>query len=303
LCTDARFRAHVAPFQHPERPERLVAIERALDDAGLRARTVAVAARLATRAELERVHTPAYLDEIQATVTSGGSGWIDSDTYYCDASWEAALLAAGAAVEMAERVSTGALQNGFACVRPPGHHATRDTAMGFCLLNNIAVAAAHLHAQGRRVAILDWDVHHGNGTEAIFDEEPEVLYVSTHEWPQYPGTGPALHTGIGRGVGTKLNVPLPAHTKHDAYMRAYDAKVKPAIEGFRPDVILVSAGFDAHRDDPIGGLEILEETYDAVTRHLLSVQPKVAMVLEGGYDEGALARSSVRVLKTLLGDP
>jgi acetoin utilization deacetylase AcuC-like enzyme len=300
LVTDARFHAHVAPWEHPERPERLASIERAIDAAGLRHKTVKVTPRAATRAELERVHSPTYLDALEAAIGHGGSGWLDSDTYYCDQTWTAALLAAGASVELCEQISSGKLDNGFAFVRPPGHHATRDRAMGFCLLNNVAVAAAHLHAQGKRVAILDWDVHHGNGTEAIFDEEPEVLYVSTHEWPQYPGTGPALHTGSGRGVGTKVNVPLPARTSDAAYLRAYDAKVKPAIESFKPDFIIVSAGFDAHHDDPIGGLQLTEDSYVTVTRHLMSVQPRLAMVLEGGYDLGAIARSSVATLQAMI---
>jgi acetoin utilization deacetylase AcuC-like enzyme len=304
LVTDARFHAHAAPplgMPHPERPERLVAIERALDDAGLTARLVRVPARPATREEMVRVHDPAYLDALEREV-SGKSGWLDSDTFFSAGTWSAALLAAGATVELAERVARGELDSGAAFVRPPGHHATRDRAMGFCLINNVAVAAASLQARGLRPAILDWDVHHGNGTEAIFDADPDVLYVSTHEWPQYPGTGPAHHTGTGRGVGTKINVPLRRGTDGTEYLRAYDQWCRPAIEKFRPDFILVSCGFDAHKDDPLGGLNLDEQTYDTVLRHLLSVQPRVALVLEGGYDLGALARSSVRVVRTLLGD-
>ena len=306
LCTDERFRAHVPPWEHPEKPERLAAIERALDEAGLPARMVRVAARPATRVELERVHGRAYLDELEATLANppgNGSGWLDADTYFSRGTWVATLLAAGSTVEVATRVAAGELDNGLALVRPPGHHATGDQAMGFCLINNVAVAAAALEADGKRVAIFDWDVHHGNGTAAIFDANPRVLYVSTHEWPQYPGTGAAHHTGVGAGVGTKVNVPLRKGTDGPAYLEAYDRWVKPAIEAFEPDVILVSAGFDAHRDDPLGGLKLTEETYDTTLRHLLSVQPRLMMVLEGGYDLGAIARSTVRCAKTLLGDP
>jgi acetoin utilization deacetylase AcuC-like enzyme len=303
LCTDPRFHEHRPPWEHPERPERLEAIERALADAGVSARTVQVEPRPATRAELERVHSPAHLDELERTLANGQQGWLDADTYYSPRSWEAALLAAGATVELATRVADGRLSNGGAFVRPPGHHATRDRAMGFCLLNNVAVAAAALEAAGKRVAVIDWDVHHGNGTEAIFDEDPGVLYVSTHEWPQYPGTGPAHHTGRGKGTGTKVNVPLPRGTDPERYLDAWNRWVQPAVESYNPDVILVSAGFDAHDADPIGGLRLVESTYDQVLRKLLAVQPRLAVVLEGGYDLGAIARSSVRVMKTLLGDP
>jgi acetoin utilization deacetylase AcuC-like enzyme len=211
-------------------------------------------------------------------------------------------LAAGATVEMAQKIHRGELDNGAAFVRPPGHHATADRAMGFCLLNNVAVAAAVLREEGARVAVFDWDVHHGNGTEAIFDDDDRVLYVSTHEWPQYPGTGPAHYRGRGRGEGYTVNVPLPAGTDGAAYLEAYRAKVKPALEGFRPDVILISAGFDAHKDDPLGGLALDEETYVAVTRDLRGIQSRLAVILEGGYDLDAIARSSVRVVETLLGE-
>jgi acetoin utilization deacetylase AcuC-like enzyme len=302
LVTDARFHEHKAPWDHPERPERLDAIERALDAAGLPARMTRIAPRQVTREELLRVHDADYLDELEREV-KGKSGWLDSDTFFSTGTWPAALLAAGATVELAERIASGDLENGAAFVRPPGHHATRNQAMGFCLINNVAVAAAALEARGLRPAIVDWDVHHGNGTENIFDADPKVLYVSTHEWPQYPGTGPAHHTGVGPGVGTKVNVPLRRGTDGAEYLRAWDQWCKPAIERFRPDVILVSSGFDAHKDDTLGGLKLDEQTYDTVLRFLMSVQTKIAVVLEGGYHLDAIARSSVRVVKTLLGDP
>jgi len=302
LCTDERFRAHRAPREHPERPERLVAIDAALAAAGLPARCVPVAARPATRAELVLAHEAGYLDNLERTIGHGGSGWLDPDTFYSDGSWTAALLAAGATVDLALKVASGELDNGAAFVRPPGHHATADRAMGFCLINNVAVAAAVLRAQGKRVAIFDWDVHHGNGTEAIFDEEPDVLYTSTHEWPQYPGTGLADYTGSGRGLGFTVNVPLSRGTRPDAYLAAYRARIQPAIAHFRPDVILVSAGFDAHIDDPLGGLKLDEDTYEILTRDMLAICPRTAVVLEGGYDLDALASSSVRVLQTLLGE-
>jgi acetoin utilization deacetylase AcuC-like enzyme len=302
LVTDERFRAHEAPREHPERPERLVAIERALADGGLTTRCRAVPARPATRAELELVHRAAYLDSLEETIGHGGSGWLDPDTYFCDGTWSAALYAAGGVLDLARLVAAGELDNGAAFVRPPGHHATADRAMGFCLINHVAVAAAALRADGKRVAIFDWDVHHGNGTEAIFDDVPDVLYLSTHEWPQYPGTGAAEYSGRGRGRGATVNVPLPAGTGPDAYLAAYRGRIRPALTAFAPDVILVSAGFDAHRDDPLGGLGLVDDTYAELTRDLGAISPRRVVVLEGGYDLGAIARSSVRVLQTLLGD-
>ncbi len=302
LCTDERFRAHRAPHQHPERPERLVAIDRALDESGLRARCVRVAARPALRPELELAHSAVYLDELEALVARDASGFLDPDTFYSPGSWEAALLAAGAAVELAGRVASGELANGAAFVRPPGHHATRDRAMGFCLLNNVAVAAAVLREEGARIAVFDWDVHHGNGTEAIFDEDDRVLYASTHEWPQYPGTGPANYRGRGRGLGYTVNLPLSAGTDGKAYLAAYHLKIRPALIEFAPDVILVSAGFDAHKDDPLGGLALDDDSYSLVLADLLQIQAKTALVLEGGYDLDAIARSAVGVVKTLLGE-
>jgi acetoin utilization deacetylase AcuC-like enzyme len=302
LCTDERFRAHRASGEHPERPERLAAIDRALADEGLVARCTRVPARPALRRELELAHSAIHLDELEALLTREGSGFIDPDTFYSPGTWEASLLAAGATVELATRVAHGELQNGAAFVRPPGHHATRDRAMGFCLLNNVAVAAAVLREEGLRVAVFDWDVHHGNGTEEIFDEDDRVLYLSTHEWPQYPGTGPASYRGRGRGEGFTVNVPLPAGTDGPAYLDAYRGRIRPEIVKFRPDVIFVSAGFDAHEDDPLGGLQLTDDTYAEVMRDLLGVQSKAVVVLEGGYDLGAIARCSVRVVKTLLGE-
>jgi acetoin utilization deacetylase AcuC-like enzyme len=301
LCIDERFREHHAPREHPERPERLAAIDDALAEAGLVDRCVAVAARPALRAELELAHSAIYLDELEAVVARSASGWLDPDTFYSPGTWQAALLAAGSTVELATRVMRGELDNGAAFVRPPGHHATRDRAMGFCLLNNVAIAAAVLREGGARVAVFDWDVHHGNGTEEIFDEDDRVLYISTHEWPQYPGTGPAHYRGRGAGLGFTLNLPLRAGTDGRAYLDAYHTKIRPRLAEFRPDIVLISAGFDAHREDPLGGLALDETTYATVTRDLMALQPRVAAILEGGYDLAALARSSVSVVETLLG--
>ncbi|HEX2570820.1 MAG TPA: histone deacetylase [Polyangia bacterium] len=305
LCCDQRFRDHVSPPGHPERPDRLVAIERLLDEGGLRARCQPVAARPATQEELERVHDAAYLRSLEQRVgVKGASGWLDPDTYYSPGSWTAALLAAGAAVELAERVHRGELDNALGLVRPPGHHATRDRAMGFCLLNNVAVAAGALRARGARVAIVDFDVHHGNGTQDIFYDDPDVLYASTHQFPFYPGTGDVDERGTERGRGTTVNVPLPAGAGDAAYQRAIDDVIVPAIARFAPDVLLVSAGFDAHRRDPLASMNVTEAGYVAMTRSLLGLAGgKLVALLEGGYDLDALAASAAALLGVLLGDP
>jgi len=309
LSIDARFDEHGPPTSpdhppgvpaHPEHPGRLSAVDAALRASRLIERTVAIPARRATRTELERVHTPAYLDALEVTIADRRSGWLDPDTYYAPGSHGAALLAAGAATDCALAVLDGRVDSAFALVRPPGHHATANRAMGFCLINNVAVAAAAARARGARVAIFDWDVHHGNGTEAIFYEDPDVFYASMHEWPQYPGTGARLDVGRGAGVGATLNVPIPSGTGAEEYLALFRGLVRPAIERFRPDLLLVSAGFDAHREDPLGGLVLEDATYRAMTEELLAVQPKLALVLEGGYHLPALARSIVLVTETLI---
>jgi acetoin utilization deacetylase AcuC-like enzyme len=303
LCTDPRFHAHRAPGEHPERPERLVAIEQALESRGLARRCTRVAARPATRAELERAHAPSLIDRLEDALADGRAGWIDPDTYYGPGSWEAALCAAGAAVDLARAVADGKLSNGAAFVRPPGHHATRDRAMGFCLLNNVAVAAADLRARGLRPAVIDFDVHHGNGTEAIFWDDPEVLYASTHQFPFYPGTGPVDATGGAPARGATVNVPLPAGSGDAALAAAFDQVILPSLRSFRPDVVLLSAGFDAHARDPLAQLRASAGGFARLTARLLeSSGGKLVALLEGGYDLEALAESACAMLQVLLGD-
>jgi acetoin utilization deacetylase AcuC-like enzyme len=291
--------------EHPERPERLTAITTALAASELRGRYRHLAPRPATTEELERVHTADYLHSLWTRMgdhNPKGSGWLDPDTYYGPGTYQAAWNAAGGTIELALRVLSSPADNGFALVRPPGHHASQGRAMGFCLLNNIALAAAAARAQGARVAIVDFDVHHGNGTEEIFAADSSVLFISTHQFPFYPGTGAVTAVGEGAARGTKINIPLPEGSAGPEYRLAWKRVVLPALRRFAPDLILVSAGFDAHARDPLAGMALHEDDYAQLVHQLLQVQPRLVAVLEGGYHLEALAASVLAVLRVLV-DP
>jgi acetoin utilization deacetylase AcuC-like enzyme len=257
--------------------------------------------RPATRDELAAVHPPTFLDALERFCAAGG-GDLDPDTPVVPASWEAALLAAGAGLDVVERLLAGEGDAAFCAVRPPGHHATPTRAMGFCLLNNVAVAAATLAARGERVVVIDWDAHHGNGTQDAFWADPRVLYVSLHQYPLYPGTGRLDDVGEGAGEGSTINVPLPAGATGDVYLSALDDVVSPVLEAFGPTWLLVSAGYDAHRADPLTGLGLTSGDFADLTDRTLAFAPPGRRIffLEGGYDLTALADSTAATIARLV---
>jgi acetoin utilization deacetylase AcuC-like enzyme len=304
IVIDPRYREHDTGSGHPERPERLLSVESALQD-WQGAPLERVDARIAVEDEIRAAHSGDLYARIRDTQRVARAR-IDADTTTCDRSFEVALLAAGGLIELVDAVTTRAHANGFAFVRPPGHHATATQAMGFCLFNNVAVAAKHLQQRHgiERVAIIDWDLHHGNGTEAIFYDDPSVLYVSLHQFPQYPGTGAVTDIGRGPGLGYNVNVPLSAGVGDEGYLLAFEEIVAPVLRQFAPQFILVSAGFDCHWRDPLGAMQVTEKGFLGMTRSLLAVAEEVAggriaAVLEGGYDLDAIRGSTEAVLGEL----
>jgi acetoin utilization deacetylase AcuC-like enzyme len=306
-CDDPRFDAHQSPAGHPEQPARLAAVRSGLIAAISQAGAKRIDPREANADELIQVHTEQHVEGLLRAL-HGGFGDLDGDTFFAPGTRQAAWLAAGAAAELGQHLARATEPSAFVLnARPPGHHATRERAMGFCLLNNVAVAAASALAAGaRRVAILDWDVHHGNGTQAIFEADPRVLFVSLHEWPQYPGTGRSEEIGNSDARGNTVNLPLPSGSGAREYATAMRNVVLPRLADFAPDVLLVSCGFDAHEDDPLGGMRLGDDDYGAFTRCAWQAAaacgtPRLGVVLEGGYDLGALERASRAVGRALLG--
>jgi acetoin utilization deacetylase AcuC-like enzyme len=304
VALDPRFEAHEPGRGHPERPARLHAVVEGLSAGEARDAVRPLEPRRAARDELERVHTSAYLDRLEAFCAAGG-GALDADTVASPASWDAACVAAGSGLAAVDALDRGEGGAAFCAVRPPGHHAVPGRAMGFCLLNNVAVTAAALRDRGERILIVDWDAHHGNGTQDMFWADPDVMYVSMHEWPLYPGTGHLADVGAGPGAGTTVNFPLPAGATGDVYLDALDTVVAPLAERFAPGWVLVSAGYDAHRADPLTGLGLSAGDYADLTARVAALAPpgRVVVFLEGGYDLDALRDSVAATATTLVGAP
>ena len=289
---------------HPERPSRVTAAAAGIDALGLDRDRIDVEPRLATVDELSRVHDASYLRELEA-FCAGGGGRLDPDTFAGTESWTAARQASGAGLAAVDALAAGRADVAFVIARPPGHHALADRAMGFCLVNNVAVSASALADAGERVLIVDWDVHHGNGTQAIFWNDDRVCYVSMHQDRFYPGTGAVDEVGGPDALGLTVNIPLPARATGDLMERALDEVVAPITERFAPTWVLVSAGFDAHRDDPLADLALSSGDFARLATRVRAFAPasgRLAFFLEGGYDLEAIQKSVTATLGAIVGE-
>ncbi len=302
LLTHPACLEHDTGYGHPERADRLRAIGDALSAEAFAALRREEAPR-ADLAAIERVHPKAYIEMVQAEIPKQNHSWLDGDTVVSPGSWEAVLRAAGAVLYAVDQVFGGAVDNAFCATRPPGHHAEPSRAMGFCLFNTVAVASLHARAAhgAERVAVIDFDVHHGNGTQAAFWEDKDLFYGSTHQMPLFPGTGAKMETG----VGNICNAPLSPGDDGDQFRAAFEDRVLPALDAFAPDLVIVSAGFDAHNKDPLAQIRLVEPDFAWVTEKLLEAARKHAggklvSALEGGYDLDALASSTAVHVKTLM---
>jgi acetoin utilization deacetylase AcuC-like enzyme len=303
------FQKHQTGLTHPEKRKRLTAIVNGLKQAGLWNRLHHPAIRSAAVADLTTIHDPLYVDHIRQACEAGGLFEPDEVTLGSPGTYDAARMAAGAVITAADTVMTGQASNAFCAVRPPGHHAERDRAMGFCFFNNVAIGAKYLqqHHGIRRVAIIDWDVHHGNGTQQAFYDDPSVFYFSIHQHPLYPQSGRTHETGTGRGKGFTLNCPVAAGSTDTDYRRVFQDCLRPALARFRPEFILISAGFDAHRSDPLAGTGLTEQGFKDLTHLVMKMATehcgkRLVSILEGGYDLQALTACVVAHIEALLED-
>jgi acetoin utilization deacetylase AcuC-like enzyme len=307
VIEDPRFMDHAAPQGHPEREERLIAVSQALKEfeTANPGSLERIDPRAATDDEILRVHSRGHLDLLQQSTQRAPIN-LDPDTYLSPQSFSVARLAAGSCIDLALRVADGSASCGFAALRPPGHHAEATRAMGFCLLNSVAIAARALQVEAGvdKLMILDWDVHHGNGTQHSFEADPSILYVSTHQFPFYPGTGAAGEAGQGKGRGATLNIPLPAGCGDSDYVGVFAHILVPVVEEFAPEMILVSCGFDAHESDPLASMRLTGAGYLAMTRVVRELADRlcggrIAFVLEGGYAAEGLIEGTTAVLSGL----
>ncbi|MGB7860455.1 MAG: histone deacetylase [Acidimicrobiia bacterium] len=291
---------HDTGSNHPERPERVRAVERGVGGSGLV--VTEIESPPITKSQLAVVHDVEYVDMIESLCSLGG-GALDMDTVVSAASWDAALTSAGGVWALIQELQGRSDATGFSVARPPGHHALANRAMGFCIFNNVAISAALLRSQGQRVAILDWDVHHGNGTQSMLGNDPGTLYVSLHRDHFYPFEGRVEDIDVGDGIGTTVNIPVPVHTAGDVYRRAWAELVIPVVSQFGPDWILISSGYDAHLMDPLGGLSLVADDYGWLAAQVAAIHPsnRTVVVLEGGYDTDALEQSTAATLLGLAG--
>jgi len=306
IAADPICREHLAGREHPERPERWHAVHRALGASGLLDLATPLGARSATEDDLAMCHRPEYLKLARHDVDSGYPYLSTGDTDISANSWEVAARAAGGGLNAVDAVVSGAARNAFCLVRPPGHHANAARGMGFCLFNNVAIAARYAqrrHGVGR-VLIVDWDVHHGNGTQDIFYADPSVYFFSTHQWPLYPGTGRADETGAGTGEGATMNFPFPAGSGRAEILGAVQNRLAPAMEAYRPELVLISAGFDSRVDDLLGRFTLTDEDFADLTRAVMEIADRsaggrVVSMLEGGYSLDGLASAAVAHVSAL----
>lgn len=304
ILADERFLGHETGA-HVETPRRLRIIYDMLEDEGMWDKTVSITPRYATEEEVALNHSTSYIKMLKGM----GAGCLDADTVLSEKSFDVALLAAGGCLNMADAVMEGTISRGFALVRPPGHHAEMERGMGFCLFNNIAIAARHLLKKYdlKRIAVVDWDLHHGNGTQHSFYDEKEVLYISIHQSPCYPGTGMLNEVGEEEGEGFTVNLPIPAGVGDDGYIQAFEELFLPIISRYRPEIILVSAGFDPHMDDPLGGMDVTAGGFGVMGKMLMDISEgvcngKMAFFLEGGYSLDGLRESVREVLLRAVGE-